>query len=424
MAKLKSDIDELRKLKKDKGMAQVSSGRGSLRDVRKPPSTKLRRTLKGHFGKVYAMQWAGDSQTLVSASQDGKLIVWNAHTTNKIHAIPLRSSWVMTCAFEQSKCNMVACGGLDNLCSIYRLDQPQNARATKELAAHDGYLSCCRFIDERRILTSSGDSTCIHWVVDTGEVLNTFADHKGDVMSLSITPSNKDVFVSGSVDSTAKVWDIRAGKCVQTHTGHESDINSVDFFPDGNTFATGSDDSTCRLFDLRSYSEVNRFEYSKITCGISSVAFSSSGRLLFAGYDDNNCYAWDTLGDGKMYSFQLPAPHENRVSCVGVSPKGDALCTGSWDTTLKVSSPSLPSLLVSVSSSSAYIKTASYLTPMPRVASLVLFCCCNRFGRDSAPLCWFFGIKRVRAPFTSSDGRATTKTIFVGYCGKSIAQNC
>jgi guanine nucleotide-binding protein G(I)/G(S)/G(T) subunit beta-1 len=62
---------------------------------------------------------------LVSASQDGKLIVWNGVTTNKVQAIPLRSSWVMTCAFEDQHNELVACGGLDNLCSIYNLNQPQ-----------------------------------------------------------------------------------------------------------------------------------------------------------------------------------------------------------------------------------------------------------------------------------------------------------
>jgi guanine nucleotide-binding protein G(I)/G(S)/G(T) subunit beta-1 len=82
---------------------------------------KVRRTLKGHFGKVYSMQWAGNGTDLVSASQDGKLIVWNALLNVKTQAIPLRSSWVMTCAFEQSKGNFVACGGLDNLCSIYQV---------------------------------------------------------------------------------------------------------------------------------------------------------------------------------------------------------------------------------------------------------------------------------------------------------------
>jgi WD40 repeat protein len=57
--------------------------------------------------------------------QDGKLIIWNGFTTNKVQAIPLRSSWVMTCAYEPTQGNFVACGGLDNLCSIYQLGQPQ-----------------------------------------------------------------------------------------------------------------------------------------------------------------------------------------------------------------------------------------------------------------------------------------------------------
>ena len=59
------------------------------------------------------------SRNLVSASQDGKLIVWDSYSTNKVHAIPLRSSWVMTCAYAPSG-SFVACGGLDNICSIYR----------------------------------------------------------------------------------------------------------------------------------------------------------------------------------------------------------------------------------------------------------------------------------------------------------------
>jgi len=64
-----------------------------------------------------------------------------------------------------------------------------------------------------------------------------------------------------------------------------------------------------------------------------SVAFSVSGRLLFAGYDDFNCNVWDTL---KGERVGVLAAHENRVSCLGVSSDGNALCTGSWDSLLKI----------------------------------------------------------------------------------------
>lgn len=104
---------------------------------------------------------------LVSASQDGKLIVWDTYTTNKVpaptclpsacahppgapqgsgpgsvptqvHAIPLRSSWVMTCAYAPSG-NFVACGGLDNMCSIYSLKSREGSvKVSRELSAHTG----------------------------------------------------------------------------------------------------------------------------------------------------------------------------------------------------------------------------------------------------------------------------------------------
>jgi guanine nucleotide-binding protein G(I)/G(S)/G(T) subunit beta-1 len=142
-----------------------------------------RRALRGHLAKIYAMHWATDRRHLVSASQDGKLIVWDAYTTNKVHAIPLRSSWVMTCAYSPSG-NFVACGGLDNICSIYNLNAKEGTgtKGARELSAHSGYLSCCRFINDRQIVTSSGDMTCMLWDIEAGVRVVEFSDHTGDVM--------------------------------------------------------------------------------------------------------------------------------------------------------------------------------------------------------------------------------------------------
>lgn len=106
------------------------------------------------------------------------------------------------------------------------------------------------------------------------------------------------------------------------------------FFPNGDAFATGSDDASCRLFDIRADRELNSFTHDNILCGITSVAFSISGRILFGGYDDWTCNVWDTL---KGERVGVLTGHENRVSCLGVSADGMALCTGSWDSTLRVS---------------------------------------------------------------------------------------
>lgn len=67
--------------------------------------------------------------------------------------------------------------------------------------------------------------------------------------------------------------------------------------------------------------------------GVTSVALSTSGRLLFAGEENYELCVWDTL---KVERVRTVSKHLNRVSCVGVSIDGNALCTGSWDTTLQI----------------------------------------------------------------------------------------
>ena len=41
-------------------------------------------------------------RNLVSGSLDGKLIIWDTWTGNKVQIIPLRSSWVMAVAYAAS----------------------------------------------------------------------------------------------------------------------------------------------------------------------------------------------------------------------------------------------------------------------------------------------------------------------------------
>uniref|UniRef100_A0A6A7G4V2 Guanine nucleotide-binding protein subunit beta n=1 Tax=Hirondellea gigas TaxID=1518452 RepID=A0A6A7G4V2_9CRUS len=337
----KKECDDLRnKIERLRGGEDVNHLSRMANGQTSSLSLKQRRVLKGHFGKIYACHWsAKDSVHLVSASQDGKLIIWNGITTNKVEAIPLRSSWVMTCAYSPSG-KFVACGGLDNLCSVYPLTSATGMPAadsaqtppSAELASHEGYLSCCRFIADDEILTSSGDSTCILWDVETKNPKVIFDSHAGDVMSVSLG-EHGNVFVSGSCDSTAKVFEPRVPRCVATFAGHESDVNSVQMFADGNGFSSGSDDSSCRFFDMRSYRQLQAYYDDKILCGITSVAFSKSGKYLFAGYDDYTCIAWNTVSATQA---QVLSAHENRVSCIGVNESGKALCTGSWDTLLMI----------------------------------------------------------------------------------------
>lgn len=104
------------------------------------------------------------------------------------------------------------------------------------------------------------------------------------------------------------------------------------FLANGLAFGTGSDDASCKLFDIRADRDLIEYNHDNL-CRITSVAFSISGRYLFAGYDDFSCNVWDTLKGETAFTLQQK---DHRVSCLGVSSDGKALCTGSWDGLLQV----------------------------------------------------------------------------------------
>lgn len=210
---LKREIERLKSSKSDRSLLetlrqrqqQSSSPAAALSSC---CALRTRRILRGHFGKVYAVHWSGDSTHLVSASQDGKLMIWDGLTTNKLQSIPLTSSWVITCAFEQISNRLVACGGMDNICSLYKVenyDQNKVIRVAQELTGHHGYLSSCCFIDQRNILTASGDSTCNLWDIERGRPIRIFRGHSADVMSVCASKADPNIFASGSCDTTVKV---------------------------------------------------------------------------------------------------------------------------------------------------------------------------------------------------------------------------
>eukprot|EP01018_Ginkgo_biloba_P002216 Gb_19725 [translate_table: standard] len=309
------------------------------------------RTLQGHTGKVYSLDWTRERNRIVSASQDGRLIVWNALTSQKTHAIKLPCAWVMTCAFSPSG-QAVACGGLDSVCSIFQLnsqlDKDGHLPVSKTLNGHKGYVSCCQYVPDgdTQLITSSGDRTCILWDVTTGQRISIFggefpSGHTADVMSVSISATSPKEFVSGSCDMTARLWDTRiASRAIRTFHGHEGDVNTVKFFPDGQRFGTGSDDGTCRLFDTKTGHQLQVYKQphsDNEIPSVTSIAFSLSGRLLFAGYSNGDCYVWDTIMANVVVNLDdLQNSHSKRISCLGLSADGTALCTGSWDQNLKI----------------------------------------------------------------------------------------
>ena len=133
------------------------------------------------------------------------------------------------------------------------------------------------------------------------------------------------------MDKTARVWDSRTKLPVATFDRHTEDVNSIDWFPDGKSLVTGSEDGSCYLFDLRAKAEIlslGRGNRSRVS--VQQVKFSKSGRFAFVLDDDKDCFAYDLRAYDDLTRTQ--GVHRvnkvNPVSCMDVHPQGYVLAMG------------------------------------------------------------------------------------------------
>jgi guanine nucleotide-binding protein G(I)/G(S)/G(T) subunit beta-1 len=304
------------------------------------------------------------------------MIIWDPVSSKKVGVIGLSGDpFKMFCAFEETEGDLIMTGGLQNVIDIYRVggyttvNPDSEMRGQECLSGHDGFVSCGRFLNRNKVLSCSGDATCILWDIENSKAEYRFFGHgqspceknigvdiKEDegagIMSLALSPTHPNLFITGSIDNTARVWDIRTQANVQCFSTHSSDVNSVVFLSNGYNFVSGSDDSTCRLFDTRAYKEMNCYQSESISSGCAAVEVSESGRLLFGAFcamsqeenqpeenPNNQLVAYDTLC---CESKPVVINRGVRISALAlnhgrkVGQGGSAICTANWDTTIRV----------------------------------------------------------------------------------------
>ncbi|NWW74771.1 DAW1 factor, partial [Climacteris rufus] len=90
----------------------------------------------------------------------------------------------------------------------------------------------------------------------TGKCYHTFRGHSAEIVCLSFNPQSTLV-ATGSMDTTAKLWDIEKGEEVATLSGHSAEIIALSFNTTGDRIITGSFDHTVAVWDVATGREQN-----------------------------------------------------------------------------------------------------------------------------------------------------------------------
>lgn len=172
-------------------------------------------------------------------------------------------------------------------------------------------------------------------------LLNTLTEHRDAVRSVAFSADGK-LLASGSDDSTLKVWDLKTQQPILNKqlTG---EILSIAFSIDNRTLASSGTDRTIKLWNLQTGELLHSL--SEHAWQMNSIAFTADNQKLVGGSQDGAIGVWDLASKKLIRTLSKDA---SRVHTVAISPDNSLLATSSRDNTIKLwdlsSGKALPAL--------------------------------------------------------------------------------
>jgi WD40 repeat protein len=300
-------------------------------------------TLKGSSNTVLSMAFSPDGKRLATVSDDRTVKLWDASTRQELRTPKMSPSWITSVAVSPDG-KRLATGSADGTLKLW------DAGAGQELLTLKGHSNWVRSVafssDGKWLATGSDDRTVKLWDAATGRELFTLKGQSAPVWSVAFSPNGKRL-ATGSLDGTVKLWDAATRQELPTLMGHSyrvnqemlppqfsgisSGVTSVAFSPDGKRLATRGENGTVKLWDAATGQEL--FTLKGQSAPIWSVAFSPNGKRLATGSLDHTVKLWDAGAGQELLTLK---GHSGTVTSVAFSPDGKRLATGSVDRTVKL----------------------------------------------------------------------------------------
>jgi WD40 repeat protein len=289
------------------------------------PGGSLLRTLEGHSGPVNCVAITPDDQSVVSASRDKTLIVWNWERGQELQILEGHDDWVNFVALTPDG-KLAVSASRDETLKVWDLTAGHELQT---LIGHtDSVNSVALTPDSQRAISASDDKTLKVWDLATGQELRTLKGHDGPVMSVALAPDGQRA-ISASVDRTLKVWNLATGQELRTLKGHIGWVNSVALTPDGQCAVSASFFDSVKVWDLATSQELRTLEHAHVNC----VALTPDGKFIVSASWDETLKVWDLATGQELRTLK---GHNHCVTSVALTPDGQHAVSASLDGTLKV----------------------------------------------------------------------------------------
>lgn len=235
------------------------------------------RTLKGHTKPVLDVDFGGPrgGTLLASCSSDLTIKLWDPSDEYKnIRTLPGHDHSISSIRFIPSGAagaplsgNTLVSASRDKTLKIWDVT---TGYCLKTLQGHTDWVRAVTpSIEGRWLLSAGNDRIPRLWDAATGEAKITFLGHEHYLECVAFAPasaykhlatlagykkpppasSSGEFLATGGRDKLIKIWDNR-GTCHRTLTGHDNWVRGLVFHPSGRYLLSVSDDKTLRCWDL------------------------------------------------------------------------------------------------------------------------------------------------------------------------------
>ncbi|MBW4621627.1 MAG: WD40 repeat domain-containing protein [Cyanosarcina radialis HA8281-LM2] len=162
----------------------------------------LKRTLTGHEGSIWSMDFQPDTKILASSSDDGTVRLWDLETGRVLRVLSGHKGGVFSVKFSPDR-RTLATGSWDKSIRLWRVE---DGECLAELKGHEAAVWQVRYTSDSNFLISSADDSSIAvWNLEKQDVQLKLQGHTNGVYSLDISPI-QPLVISGSWDKTMRIW--------------------------------------------------------------------------------------------------------------------------------------------------------------------------------------------------------------------------
>ena len=334
--------------------------------------------LTGHQAAVYDVAWLPDGQSLVSASFDQTLKLWDVSSRTVIRTMEGHTGIVLSVAVSPDG-TLIASGASDN--SIRLWEVPQNS-PTRTITAHDGESLAIALSPDGKVLATA-DATgavrlfdsetgtqqreiklaaaasvlawsrnnqtlaagCVngslHLISATnGAIAVSVAAHAGRITGLEFSTNNSQFFTAGA-DGFVRRWPVAlkapddgsalTKEAAQAeHVADEKTVHGLTLLSNGAQYATAGEDGQVKIWNASNgapASSVSGFEGPALC-----VAFSVDRRQVAAGGTDGTVRCWNASNGAPLFRHETGQP----VRSLAFSPDSRKLVAAVEDHSLHV----------------------------------------------------------------------------------------